>query len=385
MSRSRLRIVVAGMIAADPFQGGATWAVLQYLLGLRSLGHDVLFVEPVDSAKLRPEGTSLDVSVNHRYLVEALSSAGFDGDHALVDAATGAVAGMTRERLLERCTSADLLLNVSGMLADPALIGSIPVRAYLDLDPAFVQLWHAQGIDMRFDSHTHFVTVGLGIGESGSVIPTDGRDWITTLQPVDLPSWPVADRLSIDALTTVANWRGYGSIEHEGRTYGQKVHAIRDLIEMPRRVGDRFVLALAIHPDETRDLEALALNGWELVDPAIVARTPATYREFIGGSLGEIGIAKTGYVLSRSGWFSDRSICYLASGRPVVAQETGFSRHLPTGDGLFAFETIDDVASAYAAIRSDYERHRRAARAIAEDLFDARLVLERLLIRLGVA
>lgn len=385
-----LSIVVTGMIAADPRQGGATWAVLQYLLGLRALGHEVVFVEPVDRSKLRPESAPLDRSENYRYLLDALAEVGFDGARALVssdvaDRGEDSIAGLSRQALRERCERADLLLNVSGMLADEELIGSIPVRAYIDLDPAFVQLWHAQGIDMRFDAHTHFVTVGLEIGSERSTIPTDGRSWITTLQPVMLAQWPIAGDVRVDALTTVANWRGYGSIDWEGQTYGQKVHSIRELIEMPRRIGERFVLALAIHPSETRDLEALAANGWELVNPAVVACSPSTYRRFIQGSLGEIGIAKSGYVRSGSGWFSDRSTCYLASGRPVVAQDTGFSRHLPIGEGLFAFTTIDEVASAYAEIRSRYDLHRRRAREIAEEHFDARRVLSRLLERLGVS
>ena len=160
-----------------------------------------------------------------------------------------------------------------------------------------------------------------------------------------------------DGFTTVGNWRGYGSIEHEGIFYGQKAHSLRQFIGLPRRTNAKLMPALAIHPEETRDLTALRENGWILLDPAEVARDPRRYREFIQGSRGEFGIAKSGYVASRCGWFSDRSACYLASGRPVLAQETGFSEFLPTGEGLIPFETEDDVLAGIDALRSDYPRH----------------------------
>jgi hypothetical protein len=201
---------------------------------------------------------------------------------------------------------------------------------------------------------------------------------------VVLAEWPFARRLERDSLTTVANWRGYGSIQVNGTFYGQKAHSLRRLLELPRRTGARFELALAIDPGEPRDLAALAKNGWELVDPGIVAATPEAYRRFVQGSRGEFGIAKSGYVEGRCGWFSDRSVCYLASGRPVIAQETGFSGTLPTGDGLLVFESADDVAGAVDALASDYERHRQTARTIAEEIFASEVVLPRLLSRVGI-
>jgi hypothetical protein len=158
---------------------------------------------------------------------------------------------------------------------------------------------------------------------------------------------------------------------------------MRLFMELPRRTDARFRLALAIHPDEVRDLEALAENGWELVDPVEAAGTPERYERFVRRSMAELGIAKSGYVLSRSGWFSDRSACYLASGRPVLAQETGFSRFLPTGQGLLAFETVDDAVAGVESIRGDYSRHARGARKLAEELLDSDRVLGRLLDRLA--
>jgi hypothetical protein len=278
---------------------------------------------------------------------------------------------------------ADLLLNVAGMLSDPDVLDQIPVRAYLDLDPVFTQLWEAdEGVDMRLDGHTHFVTVADAIGRPGSTIPSCGRDWLPTLPPVVLEEWPVATRLEHRAITTVGHWRSYGSIHHQGVQYGQKVHSLRPLIDLPSRTSGRFGLALAIHPDETKDLDALRENGWTLLDPARVASTPDHYRRFVQGSWAEFGLTKAGYVVADSGWFSDRSACYLASGRPVIAQDTGFGRRLPTGAGLFAFSAAEDAAAAIEELQRDYERHRAAARELATTHLDSDRVLGSLVDRL---
>jgi glycosyltransferase involved in cell wall biosynthesis len=165
--------------------------------------------------------------------------------------------------------------------------------------------------------------------------------------------------------------------------YGQKVHSLRPLIDLPRRAPARFALALAIHPDETNDLAALRENGWTLLDPATVAATPDDYWRFVQGSWAEFGLTKSGYVLSGSGWFSDRSACYLASGRPVIAQDTGFGRRLPTGTGLFAFSSAEDVVTAFEELEGDYERHRAAARQVAVEHLQSDRVLGELLARLS--
>ncbi len=322
------------IVFADPVgelgQGGAVWAVRQYVLGLRRLGHTVRVV-----------------------------------DHD--------------ERLPR---DFDAAFNTSGLLA-PESIAAIPIRIYLDLDPAFNQLWQEDGIDRRFEGHTHFVTLGQAIGTDSCDVPTHGRSWIGTLPPVVLDEWPVAQGIEIDALTTVANLRAYGSVERDSVLYGQKVHSLRRLLELPRLTDERFVLAMQGHPDERRDLDALAANGWELVDPSVVAGTPDAYRTFIQGSRAEIGIAKSGYIESRCGWFSDRSACYLASGRPVVAQDTGFSSFVPTGEGLLPFDDEDGARSAIDELRGDYARHASAARELAAGYFDSDRVLAGLLEQVG--
>jgi hypothetical protein len=382
--RRSLRIVISGMVAKVPHQGGATWAVLQYLLGFTRLGHDVCFIEPIEPGDLQPRGTTLAASRNARYFADVMREFGLEQNSVLFLSGTDQFVGRPLADARAFAQSSDVLVNISGTLRDPAFVDRIPVRVYLDLDPVFNQLWHAtEQADMHFDGHTHFVTVGQSIGGADCSVPTCGREWIPTLQPIALEHWPVADGVQYDGLTTIANWRGYGSIQHDGVFYGQKAHALRPLVDLPARTGEPFMLALSIHPDEKKDLDALRGHGWRLLDPAEVADTPSSYRAFIGASKAEFGLAKAGYVTGRCGWFSDRSVCYLASGRPVVAQDTGFSRHLPTGAGLLRFTTSDEVIENVGALRRDYARHARAARALAEECFDSDKVLTHFLDRVG--
>jgi hypothetical protein len=382
----KLTVLVSGMISAVPRQGGATWAVLQYLLGFRRLGHDVYFVESVAPSALRPDGANLADSQNARYFRSVMAEFGFGQSAALFVEGSRASVGLSYDGLRHIAGRTDVLVNISGLLVDETLLERIPIRLYLDLDPTFTQLWHfAEGIDLRLAGHTHFATVGLGIGQSECTVPTGGLHWLRTLPPVVLEHWPVADKITLDALTTVANWRGYGAIDHNGTHYGQKAHSLRKLIDLPTRAKDRFVLALAIHPHETADLERLTTHRWELVDPESVVGTPDMYHAFVSGSWAEIGVAKSGYVLSRCGWFSDRSACYLASGRPVVAQDTGFSCWLPTGEGLLRFDTTDEAQAAIESLNAAYAHHARAARRLAEDWLDSDKVLATLLEQLATA
>ena len=365
-----LRVLVSGMACNEPWQGGATWAVMQYVLGLRALGHDVWFVEPV--------GEELDA----QYVREVLRSFELEERAAFLLEGSRRTLGVSYGRL--RLQQFDAHLNVSGMLTDANLVERIPVRIYLDLDPAFNQIWHeVEGIDMRLDGHTHFASVGQSIGSPGCPVPTCGVSWITALPLVHLASWPRADGTDGD-YTTVGHWRSYGSITAEGWHLGQRAHSMRELLGLPARVRPRLTLALAIDTGEATDLDALERHGWTLLDPAGAAGTPSRYRRFIQGSRAEISIAKSGYVTSRCGWFSDRSACYLASGRPVVAQDTGLDGALPTGRGLLLFRDLDEAVAAIEDVESDYEEHAEAARELAVEHFDARRILRSLLEQVGL-
>lgn len=354
-----MKIVVGGMTSDVPGQGGATWAVLQYVLGLRKLGHHVVLVEPVRSLE---------------------RSAGYFRRLARTFALDAILLERGSDRRIEltslRPDGADLLLNLSGVLP-----GSFraDLSVYVDLDPGFTQAWHVQGVDVGLDRHDRFVTVGRLVGQTTCPVPDCNRRWLTTPQPVVLEHWPYATGVRYEAATTVGNWRSYGSFVHDGIHYGQRAHATRELIRLPELTNVHVLLALGIDPAERDDLAALNGHGWQLTDPTRVASTPGAYRNFVQGSLLELGIAKRGYVESRSGWFSDRSVCYLASGRPVVAQDTGFADWLPTGAGLLAFDTVEEAAAALDEVVGDYDRHRHAARTIANEVFDSDRVLKELL------
>jgi len=380
--RARLRILVSGRIAATPDQGGATWAVLQYLLGLRELGHDVWFVEAIPAAQVRPTGAELRGSLNVAYAERVLSRFGFAGRWALVAEGTTCTVGFDYATLA--AAHFDVHVNLSGCLRDAELTGRIPVRIYVDLDPAFTQLWHDDGHDVGLAGHTHFATVGGGIATADCPVPSNGLDWYHTLPPVVLSHWKPGAEITRHAMTTVANWRSYGSVVCDGVAYGQRAHSFRAFFDLPGATDVALAPALAIDAGEVDALAALSRGGWKLVDPAVVAGTPDAYRDFVGSSRGELSIAKSGYVASRSGWFSDRSACYLASGRPVVAQDTGFGRQLPTGAGLLAFATLAEAVDALEAVDADYPLHAAAARRIATEELDSAAVLVDLLRHAGV-
>ena len=378
-------VIVSGMVASHVNQGGATWVVLQYVLGLREMGFDAYLVEAIPSNAVKPAGAPLNATENAAYFRCVADAFGLQRRSCMLAQPGAETVGLSYPELREVCGRAAALINISGMLHDQELIGNIPVRVYIDVDPGFNQLWHAtQGIDMHFGAHNRFVTVGQSLAEAVSPIPDCGIEWTTTLPPVVFRYWPAGRPILHDGFTTIANWRGYGSIEHNGVVYGQKVHSLRPLIDLPTRTAENFILALSIHPDEQKDLAALEANGWRLADPACVAATPQQYVNFVAGSKAEFGIAKSGYVAARSAWFSDRSACYLACGRPVLAQETGFSSYLPCGEGLFRFRTAEEALDAIDSINRDYGRHSQAARDIGNEYFESGKVLSRLFTAVGL-
>jgi hypothetical protein len=292
---------------------------------------------------------------------------------------------MPRSRLLDRVGDSAFLLNIMGYLRDEGVLGRAAKRVFLDIDPGFGQFWEELGLHRPFTGYDSCVTIGLNIGRPDCTIPTCGLDWIVTPQPVVLEWWPPSD-VPGESFTTVASWRGaYGPVEFQGKSYGLRVHQFRRFVDLPGLTGRPFELALAIHPAETRDLALLSDNGWTLVDPQMVAGDALSYRSYIGRSLAEFSVAKDIYVRTRGGWISDRSLCYLASGKPVLAQETGFSRHYPTGEGLIAYATLEEAVAGVEEITRHPDRHARAARALAEEYFDSDKVLARLLQKLGLA
>ncbi|CAA9312286.1 MAG: hypothetical protein AVDCRST_MAG93-5302, partial [uncultured Chloroflexia bacterium] len=335
------RVVIAGSLAQRPRIGGHTWVFLQYLLGFKRLGWDVLFLDRLEpdmcvDAAGRP--CPLDRSVNLHYFMEIMQRFGLNGAFALVYNNGERFVGLSRRQVLERTKDSAFLLNFMGYLTDEEILGRAPRRVFLDIDPGFGQMWQDLGLADLFQGHDDFVTIGENIGHPACTIPSCGLKWIVTPQPVVLDYWQPRVAASGDWFTSIASWRGaYGPVEYRGETYGLRVHEFRKFASLPRLSGRLFQSALDIHPAEVNDLALLTANGWSLVDPQVVAGDPWTYQAYIQGSKAEFMVAKNIYVQANSGWFSDRSICYLASGKPVLAQDTGLGRLYPTGEGLLTF------------------------------------------------
>jgi hypothetical protein len=380
-------IVVAGSVAQRPGHGGHTWVFLQYLLGFRKLGWDVLFLDRLEpemcvDAESRPADPERSVHV--AYLDRVFRA--FDlGDRYSAFLGGDRTVGLSRSQVLDEVARATLVINVNGFFEDEEVLARAAVKVYLDIDPGFAHMWRALGLHDAFRGHDAYVTVGENLGGPGCTIPTGGFDWVTTPQPVVLEHWPIQGGPG-HAFTSVGSWRGpFGPIEYEGVTYGLRVHEFRKFAGLPRRVTQPLEIALDIESADAADVELLRAGGWGLRDPREIAADPWRYRAYLQGSSAELMVAKNMYVESRSGWFSDRSICYLASGRPVLAQDTGFSHYHPVGRGLLAFSKIEEAIDGVEQIAADYDVHARAARELAEERFDSDRVLGRLLRALGIA
>jgi hypothetical protein len=380
-------IVIAGSVAQMPWHGGLTWVFLQYLLGFRRLGFDVLFVDRLEPGMcVDPAGdpASFRSSENLRYLERVMERFGLGGRWSLFFDGGRDVAGLERREAVELTRRSALLLNVMGYLEDEDVLAAAPLRVFLDIDPGFGQMWAELGLAQPFDGHDRHVTVGGRVGDADCAIPTCGLEWVQTLPPVELSEWP-ATVGGDKRFTSVVSWRGpFGPIEYDGRTYGLRVHELRRFAELPAQTSASFELALDIDDADAADRHNLERRGWVLADPRAAAGDPWRYRAYVQGSSAELMIAKNLYVDTRSGWFSDRSSCYLASGRPVLAQDTGIRDLLPCGEGLLTFTTLDEAAAGAEEIVGAYERHSRAARELAEEHLAAGQVLPRLLDALGV-
>jgi hypothetical protein len=380
------RIVLAGSVAQRPGNGGHTWVFLQYLLGLRRLGWEVFFLDRLEpemcvDAQGRPADP--EHSVNIAYLDHVFGEFGLGDRYAVF--VEGATIGLSLQQVLEEVGRAAALINVNGFFEDEEVLDRVPLHVYLDIDPGFAHMWRELGLHDAFQGYDRYVTVGENVGSPDCTIPTGGIEWITTPQPVVLDHWPFQTAKG-EAFTSVGSWRGpFAPVEFDGAVYGLRVHEFRKFAELPHLVEEPLEIALDVDEADAGDVERLRAGGWRLADPRTVAADPWRYRAYLQGSSAELMVAKNMYVRSRSGWFSDRSICYLASGRPVLAQETGFSRHHPTGEGLLAFSTLEEAAEGVRRIAADHQSHRRAARAIAEEQFGSDRVIGRLLQKLGIA
>ena len=377
---NKLRIVVLGYIVRGPL-GGMAWHHLQYALGLAQLGHDVYFVEDSDDypACYDPSRhvTDTDPTYGLRFAANTFARVGL-GDHwAYFDAHASRWYGPCAERILGVCATADLVLNVSGVNPLRPWLADIAVRILIDTDPVFTQIRHLTDPAARSQSlkHTAFFSFGESIENGSSSIPRDGFPWRATRQPIVLDAWRVTPGPSHGRFTTVMVWDSYEAREHDGVNHGMKSASFGPYMDIPQKAGSPFEIAAG---GRTLPRELLQKHGWILSNPLEATRDPWTYQAFIRRSKAEFSVAKHGYVVSRSGWFSERSAAYLASGRPVVTQDTGFSSWLPVGAGVLSFTTPDEALAAIEDVETRYEFHCRAAREVAVEYFDARKVLPQL-------
>jgi hypothetical protein len=378
-----MRVMIGGALASQPLgAGGAAWAFLQYVLGFRRLGCDTYYVEEIDAARCIDDDWKpcpFRDSANARYFDAVMRRFDLADRAALIDATGGDESvGLDRTQIEELAAGTDLFVNLSGRFHQRSVLDRARRRMYVDLDPGFVQIWQAQyNVDMNLARHDVHVTVGLNLGAADCPMPTCGISWATTLPPVVLDEWQTKAPPGA-VYTTIADWRGYSPVQWQGVWYGQKSEEFLRIIELPRQAAAPLEICLAIHPDEA-DRQRLIDNGWRLVEPRVHAATPDSYRSYVQSSRGELTVAKHGYVAGRTGWFSDRSACYLAAGRPVIVQDTGLASHVPVGNGLLTFTDLAGAADALRRVESDYDHHAAAARSFAKEHLDSNRVLTRLL------
>jgi hypothetical protein len=375
-------VIIAGSLAQQPGRGGHTWVFLQYILGFKKLGWDVVFVDhllPEMCVSAAAERCSFEKSVNLEYFMRTMDEFDLNDSHALLYDNGERVVGMSKPALIRKVAESSLLINVMGFLRDEEILASASRIAFLDIDPGFAQMWQELGLCRIFEGHDCYVTIGENIGQGHCTIPTCGLKWITSRQPVQLDYWkPVSDSAS-RSFTSIASWRGdFGPIEFHGKTYGLRVHEFRKIVTLPRLTDERFDIALDIHPADDGDKHLLAQNGWNVIEPRAVSGNPRRYQDFIEQSGAEFMIAKNMYVATRSGWFSDRSCCYLASGKPVLSQDTDLKALYPVNKGLLTFTSLDEALSGVQEISRNYVAHSRAARDIAVEYFDSNKVLQQL-------
>ena len=365
-----MKILVAGIIARYPF-GGVTWCSLMYLLGLRALGHEVAYIEDTGECGYDPESNTIseDPSYGTRYIRDALDEFGLASSWCFVNF-DGTYHGWTKNEVREYCRSADLFINLSGgswFWRDE--YRSIPHRVFIDSDPVFTQLAIAKAVSWYvefFSEFDHLFTFGANIGTSLCKIPTDDLTWHKTWQPVVVDLWKTQTPPISDKFTTVMTWKNNSFTDVDGNKNREFVR----FMNLPAQTNSKFQIAV------NGPTDLLRTYGWNPTDAMRISRSINDYRRFIQESKAEIGIAKHAYVTHHSGWFSDRSECYLAAGRPVLAQDTGWSAHLPEGTGLLAFSCLEEAVDGIERICFDYPRHSKRAVEIANDCFEAKRILK---------
>jgi hypothetical protein len=373
-----MTIILAGAIGRSGL-GGQAWAYLQYLIGFRALGYEVYYLEDCGETSWvwnwdTGEWTE-DPAFPATYVRECLEPFGFKDRWIYRTSAQSF--GMSLNQLKAVCAQADLLVMRAIPLWDWRPEYALPKRRiFIDVDPGFTQMNIASGdtgLAAAIGRCDRLFTLGQRFGAADCLIPETGGPWLKTVPPVALSEWPCRAGSSPGThFTSIMRWDGFQDAKYDGKTYGQKDQEFARFIDLPRQTRQKFRIAL-------NGPETLAEYGWEIVPGEIATRTPQAYRQFIQQSRAEFGVAKQGYVKMRGGWFSDRSVCYLASGLPLLIQDTGLSDWLPVGEGVITFHDLPGILRGIEAINADYDRHRVAARRLAEEYFSTEKVLPALL------
>jgi len=390
--------------------GGVAWDYVQYVIGLRLLGHDVYYFEDsgewpynLDGGETGNDWVARTPCKNLEHLSRIMKRFGLEERWAYRFPTENTWHGISDLKRREVLATADLLINVSGTIEHPDHYRSVPRMAYIDSDPLFTQVKHLQKAP-EFSSRVDVHDVHYSFGESFSdAMPVTGHHWLPTRHPMVLDEWP-ANAPFREVYSTVMNWTSYKPIVHNGRSYGQKDVEFRKFLHLPEKVAPaklEVALANTEHvnwqadtsgfPDDVKSIlnedpamsprDLLRRTGWHVVDPEIRCCGLDEYRDYIVSSKAEWSVAKNGYVQGRPGWFSCRSSCYLAAGRPVVVQDTGFTSVIPTGVGVLAFSDFDEAVEGIREVEANYARHSRAAREIADAYFDSTHVLTSLVER----
>ncbi|MQA89837.1 MAG: hypothetical protein GEU90_06335 [Gemmatimonas sp.] len=393
MRMSRKRIVLLGMMSKYPV-AGVVWQTLHYLVGFERLGYEVYYVEAGghQPSPLLPESGDGGRSESAAAFLESLAERFGFGDrwafHALHT--DGRCYGLNHSQLLEIYRSAELLVNLHGATTPLPEHSEGGRLIYLETDPVAVQidLFHSRPETIEYlAAHQAFFTFAENYGRPDCRLPVSDRfPFRPTRQPVVLDFWQSYGNGPGPVFTTVGNWRQMSrKVEFEGETYHWSKHyEFLKFLDVPQRTQQSFELALSRRNLGIRDSRRLAKHGWVVRDALDFSTDLDAYRDYIAGSRGEFTVAKDQNVRLRTGWFSDRSATYLATGRPVVTQDTGCGSRIPTGEGLFTFSTGDEIEEAICSINSDYERHSRAAFELAREYFGHDVVLGRLLSEVGL-
>ncbi len=382
-------VIILGLLGQFPLAGIA-WQLVHHVVGLQRLGFKVYYIEDTGTAPYDPRLKSLvhDCSYSVRYIETVLRRAGLEHAWAYRDGLHNQWYGLDRERVRDLFARAVGAINLCGA-SDPAALAFRPQGKliYLETDPVLYQVRLAQGDNAArqfLSAHDAHVTYGENLGASDCPIPLPDFAWKKTRPPVVVDLWPSRPETPGAKFTTIATWHNRGKdLRFQGQTYYWSKHMnFLALADLPHRAAP--ALELSVEIDNERECEVFQRGGWLLTNPLAVSQDMQVYQKYIADSRGEFTVAKDAVVRTKSGWFSDRSVCYLAAGRPVVTQETGFSKFIPTGTGLFGFSSPEEAQDALATIDADYARHARAAREIACEYFAAEKILGKMIAEVGI-